>query len=453
MKIGVAISTHNRYETFRTTYEKIKEKLPTGAMLVVVDDASTEPVKEATYRFPSQQGIAVTKNKCIELLYDADCTHLFLFDDDIYPIVDDWHDRYISTGINHLCMTFGKFSNGRPNGRRMVGNDGKIARWHEPCGCMLYLTRECVDRVGGMDPAFGIWGYEHVGYSMRIFNAGLTPYPFMDIVNSHEVFYSFDWDQTVTRSVPADYRSVMVAQNRRKYELERRSAEYIPLKGLQDVVLSTYITSVPDTQRGERWKADRSVLEPLIASMKGQRLIILNDCFPDSDDGETAFVRTSFRAINPYFARWYAILEHLSANIYGKVFCVDGTDVEMICNPFAHMRANTIYTGDEPCRVLNPWLQNHHKHPSYNRLWQRPIADKPLLNAGLIGGASEAVCSYLMAICKTYEQYGERLGLTDMASFNLVGYSGDYKIVHGRQVSTVFKSFDKANKTAWWRHK
>lgn len=453
MKIGVAISTHNRYEVFKNTYDRIKAKLPAGSMLVVVDDASVKPVPEATRRFESQQGIAVTKNKCMELLYDAGCTHFFLFDDDIYPIVDDWADRYISTGINHLCMTFDKFSNGRPNGRRLLGNDGKITRWHEPCGCMLYLTRKCIDTVGGMDPAFGVWGYEHVGYSMRVYNAGLTPHPFMDIVDSHKVLYSLDWSQEVTRSVPAHHRTAMVANNRRKYEAERGSAAYIPLNGLPDIVVTTYITEIPDTQRGERWKPDRSALDPLITSMKGQRLIILNDCFPDSDDGMTAFVRTSFRKINPYFSRWYAILGHLANNMYGKVFCVDATDVEMICNPFPHIQSGVVYTGDEPSRVLNTWLQNHHKHPVYSRLWQRPVSDKPLLNAGLIGGNSESVAAYLMAICKTYAQYGEQLGLTDMASFNFVGHSGDYKVVHGRQVSTVFKAFDKSNKSSWWRHK
>lgn len=80
--IGIAITTRNRYEIFKKTYDEMKKHAPKNSVIVVVDDASTTPCPEATYRFTENVGIARAKNKCFELLYKAGCEHFFLFYDD-----------------------------------------------------------------------------------------------------------------------------------------------------------------------------------------------------------------------------------------------------------------------------------------------------------------------------------------------------------------------------------
>lgn len=47
-KIGIGITTHNRYDVFSKTLVEIKRLAPAGAEIVVVDDASDKPVPEAT---------------------------------------------------------------------------------------------------------------------------------------------------------------------------------------------------------------------------------------------------------------------------------------------------------------------------------------------------------------------------------------------------------------------
>src|SRR5690554_5113268 len=89
-RIGIGVTTRNRPKVFSETLKNLRKHLPEGSELVIVDDASGEPVKEATYRFARQAGIAKAKNKCLELLADAGCTHFFLFDDDCYPRRDGW---------------------------------------------------------------------------------------------------------------------------------------------------------------------------------------------------------------------------------------------------------------------------------------------------------------------------------------------------------------------------
>lgn len=186
MRIGIGITTRNRPECLERTLSAIKSHTPDNAFIVIVDDASEAPVPEANYRFNENVGIAVAKNKCIQLLMAGGADHFFLFDDDIYPTVRDWYRGYIESGFPHLMYIFpGK------KGKELERNDKYVA-YSIPRGCMLYFTREVVEAIGFMNPDFGIWGGEHREYSLRVHKFFKTPYPYMDIVGSENLFYSMD---------------------------------------------------------------------------------------------------------------------------------------------------------------------------------------------------------------------------------------------------------------------
>lgn len=441
MKIGIAITVHNRNETAKITIDKIKSLSPKNSVIVIVDDASEIPYDGADYRFKSNAGIAGAKNKCIELLYDKGCTHFFLFDDDVYPLVKDWHLKYINTGINHLCFSFDKFINGRPNGRKINSQFNGLVEYHEPCGCMLYLTRECVDKVGGMDPEFGKWGFEHVGYSMRIHNAGLTPKPFLDIKNSTDVLYSLDWDQTIKRSVSASDRSKHIPKNQAKYKSEIKSSKYIDFREPKNCIITTFFTTLGDTQRnGEKWGEEmRMQIKPLQDSCDkfGIELIILDDN-----------VNITPKHPNPYFARWIAIADFLNDNKqYKNVWCVDATDVEVLRNPFKTMQDGKLYVGSEPSFTnTNVWLKNHHKHELFDKIFRERIV---LKNAGILGGDRERVLSFCTAMEIITEKVSDTC-LTDMALFNWV--ANTVKTEFGPKVNTEFKKY-RDNGVAWFKHK
>ena len=96
-RLGIAVSTRNRRAIYSETIRNIREKCK-DFEIVVVDDASSSPVEDATFRFKKRAGIAQCKNKCLRLLLDRDCTDLFLFDDDIYPLTEDWYLPYVNSG-------------------------------------------------------------------------------------------------------------------------------------------------------------------------------------------------------------------------------------------------------------------------------------------------------------------------------------------------------------------
>lgn len=227
--IGIGITTRNRREVFNRTYEHILKLAPDNAKIVVIDDASDIPLIGATERFDVNKGIAGAKNACLRHLYG--CDHIFLFDDDCFPIVHGWEKPYIESGMNHMCLSFELNASGQRLSHSVYVKEKKERYWiyNAPNGCMLYLRGEVLDVVGGMDERFGKWGHEHVAWSNRIHNAGLTPYPFMDVPNSLELFHVSDYYGEVESSVPADVRIEHIQRNGVLFEESKTSKEFIAI--------------------------------------------------------------------------------------------------------------------------------------------------------------------------------------------------------------------------------
>src|SRR5690606_3315217 len=193
MKIGIAITTRNRPETLALCVKEWKRFAPSNAAIVVVDDASTNPVPNADYRFMHQAGIAAAKNKCIQILLEKGCTELFLADDDVWPTSPNWHKPYVDNNVKHMSLTFSQTKTGRSNGNTIAGQIGDLISYTKPCGLLLYIHKSVTDKIGGFDVDYPLWGMEHVDFSMRAYNAGLAPAPFLDVPNSIQNFHSLDY--------------------------------------------------------------------------------------------------------------------------------------------------------------------------------------------------------------------------------------------------------------------
>ena len=88
-RIGVAVTTHNRPEVLASTLSHIQRRTP-GAVVAVVDDGSKVPVTVpdgvVLVRHEKARGIAGAKNACLAALMAEGVDHLFLFDDDAWPV-------------------------------------------------------------------------------------------------------------------------------------------------------------------------------------------------------------------------------------------------------------------------------------------------------------------------------------------------------------------------------
>ncbi len=458
--IGIGITTHNRPQQIEKTLEEVRNYAPLAAKIVVVDDASKEPVAGATYRFDTNVGIAVAKNKCLELL--EDCEHIFLFDDDTYPVTEGWHLPYINSGEPHLMYIFKDFKTPALNDTIELYRDSKIVAYSHPRGCMLYFRKEAIRAVGGMRPEFGKWGYEHPDLSNRIFNKGLTRFRYMDVPGSDKLFYSGDEHQSVISTVHGMERTKCIQQNKPKYDAYYYDSTYIPYKTKRNLVLTTVLTGVVDPQKGRKWsEGDTQGLGTLMKSVhevSDWDMVILTDKPIVSDVSmDRIKVATVQSSINPYFQRWIAYYDYLKANrdSIDFVFCVDATDVAMLRTPTPER--GVLYTGDEDQRLNCEWMVNNHQAPRI-LAYLNNNPHKQLLNAGVAGGDVDTVLRFIRMMidesCLTeHEAYMNKwpgCGQTDMGLFNYVAQR--FNPIHGGQVNTRFKAYEM-NSYSWFKHK
>lgn len=462
-RIGVGITTRDRRTMALDTLARVRAHTP-DAIIVVVDDASTEPFPGAQHRFDTQVGIARAKNKCIELLMEAGVEHLFLFDDDTWPIADDWWRPYVESPEPHLMYLFKDTGDGKtylPTPRTVYSDSRHLALTH-PRGCMLYVHRSAIDAVGGMRREFGLWGWEHVEYSNRIHNAGLTTWRFADVAGSSKLIYSADEhapDHPGFRRVVDDAtRLAHLATNEARYRVHQGSSDRVEygegpdVVFANDVLLTVFITGGdPDTQRPKPLDPDPALLATYLESVRGHHVVVLNDELPDQPAWDAEFEKVPTMPGNPYYVRWVHAWQWLRRHPEIRyAWVTDCTDVELLHNPFPGMRPGRLYLGSEPSTVGCPWMGS--QHPAMVKALQ-PYAARTLMNCGIVGGDRETVMGFLHDLLDVFWDW-ERPGATDMAAFNLTAWSKwTDRLEFGAQIHTVFKAYDATNTIAWFRHK
>ncbi len=179
MGFAVGITTYNRPDVLEFTLSQF-DKFG-GGDIIVIDDHSDGGCSNRCIRNKTRLGIAKSKNKCINLLKDYD--KIFLFDDDCFPIKDRWWEIY--EGQHHFVHA--------DNPPQWVKKyDGRFAWWTGCMGCAMMIDQEVLRVAGGMVETFGIYGFEHVEYTQRIFKMGLIPFPYITPKNVGEYIWSMD---------------------------------------------------------------------------------------------------------------------------------------------------------------------------------------------------------------------------------------------------------------------
>lgn len=467
-RIGIAISTHNRADVLSRALTQHMKFLPAGALVVVVDDgskpAAVVPAGVQLVRQETSLGIVASKNASLTALMDAGCEHLFLWDDDAWPIADGWHLPYIESPEPHLAYQFLDLAGPRKlNDLAVLYSDDKHVAYTGQRGVMLYYRRSAIERVGGFDWIYGRGMYEHSDLALRIHNAGLTTWAYADVIGSDKLIHSLDEHEAVDRSVPTAARKALVDLNV-KIHNERRDTGYtgyVEYRQQRDVVITTLLTSQPDPQRSSRMQPDPAALTTWAKSIRGADAVVLADQLTSAPDG-AQLVTVPDVAMNVYFRRWLHIWQHLRDHPeYRFVWCTDGTDVEMLCAPWEEMEAGKLYVGSEPKTYADAWAKQNHPERIYQEFIEQHRNDV-MLNAGLLGGTRADVMAFAHGIIRLYyriesyrfwkkEQAGAAVG--DMIAFGIVAKSFGDRIVTGPRIHTVFKTDGLGKEVAFWRHK
>ncbi len=245
-----------------------------------------------------------------------------------------------------------------------------------------------------------------------------------------------------------------------------------------NLVLTSLLTALSDPQRPVKMEPDPNVLGTLVESVQGisGALVVVLATDPQVTGPGFETVQVD-QTISPYIQRWLGIYRYLRDHPEVEmVWCVDGTDVEMMKNPFPEMIPGTVYVGSEDGKTGMKWMRNNFRGRLMNKFFARH-GNHQLLNAGILGGSREDVMRFahrmismwedseIDAIAKRDRHAFVRKTVTDdrdlhepvldMGIFNVVArVDFKTKISFGSHVNTQFKGFDYANTTgSWWRHK
>lgn len=143
-RIGIAISTHQRADVLKRALEQHMKHLPAGALVVVVDDgsiaAAVVPDGVQLLRHSASLGIVAAKNASLSALMDAGCEHIFLWDDDAWPIAGNWHLPYIESPEPHLAYQFLDLAGrNKLNDMAVLYRDDKHIAYSGQCGGKMKL--------------------------------------------------------------------------------------------------------------------------------------------------------------------------------------------------------------------------------------------------------------------------------------------------------------------------
>jgi len=171
---------------------------------VIVDDCSDrrhQTTNEALARQfgwlyilnTERRGVARAKNRVLnQIRY---CNHIFLFEDDAWPLKWGWDSWFLDLAAANDCQAL---NGAHPNGMaeaHIVGPCGNgLFEVANSTGYIMYWTREALEELGGYDARCGICGGEDTQMNLRCHRAGFKPAPYCGPAGIEDWFYSVDLD-------------------------------------------------------------------------------------------------------------------------------------------------------------------------------------------------------------------------------------------------------------------
>lgn len=135
--------------------------LPDDCTFVVVEDTE-------------RNGVAWARNQCLRQL--DHCEHIFLFDDDCWPVMRGWAEYWSEQCDMHKVRYSAlpeAFKSGFVRGATVCFG-AELAAWEGGIGAAIYQHRSALDVIGGYNEALQGYGLEDAGRADRAYRAGLT---------------------------------------------------------------------------------------------------------------------------------------------------------------------------------------------------------------------------------------------------------------------------------------
>lgn len=199
--IGIGILTYQRIDSIKRLVSSIRKHTDLYRTTVFISDDASTDAEMVSYlnelastdefvvvRNSNRAGIAGNSNRLLRCL--SRFKYGILLNDDVEILNDGWEHFYVSalkqTGMHHLIFrqpgVYGakKGVSVNVNGRILSMVDDK------PHGAALVFTNEMLSKCGFFNEQYGLYGMEHVDWSMKAWEFGLQQQGFFDVVGSDQ---------------------------------------------------------------------------------------------------------------------------------------------------------------------------------------------------------------------------------------------------------------------------
>jgi glycosyltransferase involved in cell wall biosynthesis len=180
--IGIGVTTYKRPHLLEKCIEHIKRFTKSDYILYIATDTDED-----------RRGVAKRKNECLYFLQD--CDYIFLFDDDCFPIKEDWEKKiieiHLGTNEHHFVYNTSPFVALKSV---FFQNGFMLESYEASGGVFMFLTKKVIEEVGGLYTGYDLYGFEHIGYSMRIKRKQLTSDWFISLPMFRNYLYAIDYE-------------------------------------------------------------------------------------------------------------------------------------------------------------------------------------------------------------------------------------------------------------------
>lgn len=190
--------------------------LPDDCAFVVVEDTE-------------RRGVAWARNQVLRQL--DHCEHIFLFDDDCWPVMHGWAE-YWADQCAGADITYSALPEAFKTGHAFTIAQGDMIPWLGGIGAAIYQHRSALEVIGGYNEALRGYGLEDAGRADRAYRAGLTgptrnaaPLRLLAYIHSADVF-----GENPTPSYSVEEKEAHIALNRPAYLEELKGPVFHPYR-------------------------------------------------------------------------------------------------------------------------------------------------------------------------------------------------------------------------------
>ena len=293
--IGVGILSYNRVGTLRRLVESITRYTDLNRTTVFIsDDGSTDQATRSylddlskrldlvVLRNQTRIGVAGNSNRLLRCLSRFE--HMLLLNDDVEVLSSGWDTFYrdvtIRTSLPHLIHQQEGVYGGKHGNVIDMGGVSLHIIHDKPQGAILSLTKQALDKMGYMDERFGLYGMEHVDWSMRASELVAQPAGFNEVSGSSKYFRVYSEASAVQGRGDLLEQSRKAFEGRRPVAASPTTASAVPsvtyVLPFRNTERSGAIRTVVNNIRAQRWPEIRIIL----VEQDSKSEIRVSDFFP-----------------------------------------------------------------------------------------------------------------------------------------------------------------------------